>query len=114
MPAASTGHFVEMHYFLLSLYLFCAESRLCSENRAKELAMKRRVGVADRVIRVIIAIIAAIAAFLVGAGTAWGIVLFIVGLAMLGTGLSGYCPIYSVFKIETISKKGKAGHRMAH
>ena len=31
----------------------------------------------------------------------WGIVLGVVGLVPLITGLTGWCPLYSVFKINT-------------
>ena len=35
----------------------------------------------------------------------WGIVLGVVGLVPLITGLTGWCPLYSVFKINTCKIK---------
>jgi hypothetical protein len=35
----------------------------------------------------------------------WGIVLGVVGLVPLITGLTGWCPLYSVFKINTCKMK---------
>lgn len=76
--------------------------------------MKRRVGIIDQAIRVIVGIVAVIVALVIGASTAWGIVLLVVALILLLTGLSGYCPIYSALKIDTLAKSEKGGHRMAH
>ncbi|TAN30374.1 MAG: DUF2892 domain-containing protein [Actinomycetota bacterium] len=78
--------------------------------------MKKTVGTIDRVIRVVVAIAAVIAAFSAGASTAWGIVLLIAALILLVTGLSGYCPIYSALNIDTLSSANKpsSGHRVAH
>ena len=78
--------------------------------------MKKTVGTLDKVIRVVVAIAAGIVAFSVGASTAWGIVLLVVALILLVTGLSGYCPIYSALKINTLSegKESHSGHRVAH
>jgi hypothetical protein len=81
---------------------------------AKEAQMKRRVGIIDQAIRVIVGIAAVIVALVIGASTAWGIVLLVVALILLLTGLSGYCPIYSALKIDTLAKSGESGHRMAH
>ncbi len=76
--------------------------------------MKRRVGVIDQAIRVVLGIAAVIVALIIGASTAWGIVLLVVAFILLATGLSGYCPIYSALRIDTLSKSEKPGHRMAH
>jgi len=35
----------------------------------------------------------------------WGIVLGVIGLVPLITGLTGWCPLYSVFKISTCKIK---------
>ena len=95
------------------MYPFRTFVRLCGEF-AKEAQMKRTVGVIDQVIRVIVGIAAVIAALVIGVSTAWGIVLLVVALILLLTGLSGYCPIYSALKIDTLAKSKKSGHRMAH
>jgi len=78
--------------------------------------MKRRVGVIDQVTRIIVAIAAVIVALFIGASTAWGVVLLVLALLLLLTGLSGYCPIYSALKIDTVSESKESGtsHRVAH
>jgi hypothetical protein len=68
--------------------------------------MKKNVGTADRIIRIIIGII------LIGLGiyfqASWGlvamIVLVVVGLIALITGIIGYCGIYALCKISTNKK----------
>ena len=78
--------------------------------------MKKRVGVIDQAIRVIVAIAAVIVSLVIGSSTAWGIVLLVVAMLLLVTGLSGYCPVYSALKIDTVSatKESGKGHRVAH
>ncbi|MDA8381874.1 MAG: DUF2892 domain-containing protein [Betaproteobacteria bacterium] len=53
-------------------------------------------GVADRVIRVIIGIVL-LALVFVGPRTPWGWI----GLLPLVTGIIGWCPAYSLFRIRT-------------
>ncbi|MDA8093372.1 MAG: DUF2892 domain-containing protein [Betaproteobacteria bacterium] len=53
-------------------------------------------GVADRVIRVIIGIVL-LALVFVGPKTPWGWI----GLLPLVTGIIGWCPAYSLFRIRT-------------
>ena len=78
--------------------------------------MKRRVGVVDQGIRIIVAIAAVIVSLVIGTSTAWGIVLLVLAMLLLVTGLSGFCPVYSVLKIETVSKTKESdkGHRVVH
>ena len=61
--------------------------------------MKLNVGSTDRMIRIAIAIVAAILAIVVG-GT-FGVVLWIVAAIMLVTGVVRVCPLYLPFKIST-------------
>lgn len=83
---------------------------------AKEPQMKRRVGVLDQGIRIIVAIAAVIVSLVIGTSTAWGIVLLVVAMLLLVTGLSGYCPLYSALKIDTVSETKESGksHRVVH
>lgn len=77
--------------------------------------MKRRVGLIDQAIRVIVAIAAVVVSLVIGSSTAWGIVLLALALLLLLTGLSGYCPIYSALGVDTHSEaKKSSGHRVAH
>ena len=61
--------------------------------------MKLNVGSTDRMIRIVIAIVAAILAVVVG-GT-FGVVLWIVAAIMLVTGIVRVCPLYMPFKFST-------------
>jgi hypothetical protein len=60
----------------------------------------------DRVARGVIAVVAAIVAIAVGAGTVGGIVLWVVAAIMAVTAISGMCPIYRVLGIST-----RTGHQ---
>jgi type IV secretory pathway TrbD component len=62
--------------------------------------MKLNVGSTDRMIRIVIAVIAAILALTVAKG-ALAIVLWIVAAIMLVTGVVRVCPLYLPFKINT-------------
>ncbi len=55
----------------------------------------------DRIIRVVIGVVALIAAFAVGLSSIGGIVLAVVGAVMLVTAAVGFCPLYRVFGIST-------------
>jgi hypothetical protein len=70
----------------------------------KEAEMSRNMGSADRLARaVLIAPIAVVLAFVVGAGSALGIVLFVVAAVMLGTAAVGFCPLYRLLGVDTRS-----------
>ena len=62
--------------------------------------MKVNMSNVDRVLRVIIGIAMVVVGFAVLEGTA-GIVVGIVGLIPLLTGLSGWCPLYTLFRTGT-------------
>ncbi len=68
--------------------------------------MKKTVGITDRVARVVIAAAGVAGAGVVGFSTGWGVVLVVVAAVMLVTGLSGYCPLYSLFGISTRGSGG--------
>lgn len=61
--------------------------------------MGKNVGQTDKMIRIVVAVVAAIAAFM-SSGTL-AIVLWIVAGIMLVTGLVGFCPLYRLFGIST-------------
>jgi fatty acid desaturase len=63
--------------------------------------MQKNEGNADRVVRGLIAVVAAIAAIAVGAGTVWGVVLWIVAAIMAGTAIIGMCPIYRLLRLDS-------------
>ena len=55
----------------------------------------------DRIIRVVIAVVAFVAAFAVRIGSVGGIILAVVGAVMLVTAAVGFCPLYRVFGMST-------------
>ena len=65
--------------------------------------MKKNIGKLDRYLRVVIGC-ALIAGGVVVPGTT-GLIMATIGLVPLLTGLVGNCPAYSIFRIDTCSKK---------
>jgi hypothetical protein len=64
--------------------------------------MTRNMGKWDRLIRgLVVAPLAAIAAFAVGAGTVLGIVLLVVAGIMVATAAVGHCPLYRLVGLST-------------
>ena len=64
--------------------------------------MSRNMSTLDRALRSFVVAPAAIAiAFVVGAGSAGGIVLFVLAAAMLGTSAVGFCPLYRLLRIDS-------------
>ncbi len=65
--------------------------------------MKKNMGVADRVIRVVIAAVIAILYFTNVISGTLGIVLLIIGAVFLLTSIVGFCPLYAPFGLKTYS-----------
>lgn len=62
----------------------------------------KNVGSADKIIRYVIAIVAAIVAYMYMATLGiWFWVLVAVVVIMVGTALLNFCPLYSIFGIKT-------------
>ena len=66
--------------------------------------MKRNVGTADRIVRLILMV--AFIAIGIAVGGALGIVFFVLAAVMLLTAVVGTCPLYAPFGISTCSTKG--------
>ncbi len=67
--------------------------------------MKKNMGLADKIIRIIVAVVFAVLFFAkVVTGTV-GIILLVIGAVFLLTALIGFCPLYLPFGINT-GKKG--------
>ncbi len=66
--------------------------------------MKANVGNADRIIRIVLAIIFFVLAFTVFAGT-WKWIFIVLGLIALITGLVRFCALYPLFRISTVHKE---------
>jgi hypothetical protein len=67
--------------------------------------MKKNMGTADRIIRILLA---AVFAYLYFSGTVtgtWGIVMVVLGAVFVLTSLVGFCPLYAPFGIKTCSNK---------
>ena len=63
--------------------------------------MNTNVGSTDKMIRIVAGIVAAVVAFLVGAGSVLGIVLLVVAAVMLVTAFTGFCPLYRLIGVNT-------------
>jgi len=67
--------------------------------------MKKNMGIADRIIRLIIAAAITILFFTDVISGTWGIVLLVVAGIFLLTSLIGRCPLYLIFGASTCRKK---------
>lgn len=75
--------------------------------------MTRNMGVFDRGLRAFIVVPAAIVvAFVLGATTLVGIILFVVAGIMLVTAATGYCPTYTLLGISTDHGVHFVGHHL--
>jgi Protein of unknown function (DUF2892) len=64
--------------------------------------MSRNMSNPDRALRgLVVAPIAIVLAVLVGAGSIGGIVLFALAAIMLATSAVGFCPLYTLFRLDT-------------
>lgn len=62
--------------------------------------MTKNEGTIDRVLRVIAGLVLLSLVF-IGPQTMWGLI----GIVLLATGLIGFCPLYSIFGINTCPMK---------
>ena len=75
--------------------------------------MTRNMGTWDRGLRTfIVAPAAIVAAFIVGAGTIGGVILFVVAGIMLASSATGFCPTYTVIGISTDPGLHRVGHHL--
>jgi len=71
--------------------------------------MSINMGSIDRRVRAfVVAPVAIVIAFVVGAGSVAGIVLLALAVVMLATSAVGFCPLYRVFRINTRPRSGSA------
>ncbi len=71
--------------------------------------MKKNLGIVDRIIRALIAIMIAVLYFTGQITGTAAIVLGIVTAGMLITSIAGVCPVYTIFGISTNRKGRKKG-----
>lgn len=67
--------------------------------------MKCNVGMTDRIIRFLLAAVAAVLFFTETVTGTWGIVMLVAGAVLLLTGLVGRCGLYYPLRINTSKKK---------
>jgi hypothetical protein len=65
----------------------------------------KNIGTADRVIRLVVGLIALLLAFLVSMNGALQIILWVVGAILVVTAAIGVCPLYMLLHWSTKSKK---------
>lgn len=69
--------------------------------------MKKNMGVFDRSLRIILAIVVAVLIFLGELSGIAAIILGIVAAVFLLTSLFGFCPLYTLFGLKTCASKGE-------
>jgi hypothetical protein len=75
--------------------------------------MTRNMGAFDRGLRAfVVAPAAIVVAFILGAGTVAGIVLFVVAGIMLVTAVTAFCPTYTLVGISTDPRLHRVGHHL--
>lgn len=67
--------------------------------------MKKNMGNTDRIIRVIAAIVFAVLYFTGTVTGTFGIVLVVLGAVFLATSFISFCPLYTLFGMNTCGKK---------
>jgi hypothetical protein len=70
--------------------------------------MKLNMGKTDRIVRLVIAVLLAIGAGLLGFGSVGGIILLVLAAVMLATSAVGFCPLYAPFKFSTKTSPAKS------
>ena len=70
--------------------------------------MRTNESTLDRVVRLVVAVVATVLGVVVGAGSVGGVLLFVVAAIMLVTAAVGFCPVYRIFGISTC--KVPTGH----
>jgi hypothetical protein len=74
--------------------------------------MTPNMGMLDRGLRAfVVAPVAIVLAFLLGAGTVAGVILFVVAGIMLATAVTAFCPTYTIVGIST---RPRGLHRVGH
>jgi len=66
--------------------------------------MKKNMGMADRIVRILFAVVVAILFYAEVISGTLGIVLVVAGGVLLLTSVINFCPIYAIFGIRTCPK----------
>lgn len=81
-----------------------ADRTVFSISLTKHFYMKTNMGNADRVIRVILAIVFAVLYFTGTVTGTWGTVLVVLGGVFLATSVISFCPLYTLVGVNTCKK----------
>lgn len=65
--------------------------------------MKKNIGKTDMIVRLVLAALAVILYFVVNKGL--GIILIILAIILVVTALTRTCPVYYIFRTDTLDKK---------
>jgi uncharacterized membrane protein YkgB len=74
----------------------------------REKNMKQNIGNTDRIIRVVLAVLLAVGAWMAGFGSVGGIILLVLAAVMLVTSAVGFCPLYAPFGFTTKPRVAKS------
>ena len=74
----------------------------------REKYMKQNIGNADRIVRVVLAVLLAVGAWMAGFGSVGGIILLVLAAVMLVTSAVGFCPLYAPFAFSTKPRVAKS------
>lgn len=67
--------------------------------------MKKNMGSADKIIRILLAVVFSVLYFTGTVSGTWGVVLLVLGAVFLLTSLISFCPLYAPFGINTCKTK---------
>jgi hypothetical protein len=63
--------------------------------------MKQNIGGSDRIVRIVLAVLLTVGAWMAGFGSIGGIILLVLAAVMLVTSAVGFCPLYAPFRFST-------------
>lgn len=67
--------------------------------------MKKNLGKADRIIRILLAVVLAYLYFGGLVTGTWGVVMVVLGVVFVFTGIVSFCPIYALLGLHSNAKK---------
>jgi hypothetical protein len=68
------------------------------------MSINKNMGLTDRIIRIVAAVVMLFVAFFMPVGDFLSTVLIILGVVFIGTSVISFCPLYLPFKINTMGK----------
>ena len=63
--------------------------------------MLQNIGGTDRIVRIVLAVLLTVGAWMAGFGSIGGIILLVLAVVMLVTSAVGFCPLYAPFGFTT-------------